>query len=659
MRLGMCSWLKSLRSLRTSIRFQVTFGIWLTLAASIAAERTVVMVYAAPRLRSLVHDQLIQESRFYDAWVQSWEESMKATLHAAALAPALRFGRLSDFRGYLQALQMPYPFYYWRLFNSNGELLASTGPNPDRFLLGQRRTGETDFFNQSMAGRYQFRIIYSEILRDHCLILANPWYLANRPNTPAGVLSFCVPLNKVGSAADLTFLSTRMNIHDVFIPGRGDRTGRAFLLIDDVGSLLFPAATSLRTNILHTPQEVLHSPWRSVVQRARRVPEGQDLFFESVVGGVPVFVYVSNPRGTQWTTINLIDQASALKTLRANLHTVLLIQIGMLILATIVVFLFSSRLVGPVRLAAQGLRQLRSGQFNVNLPVARQDEFGQLLNDINCTAAELGRLVASQTQLALQNQQLETAYSIQQNFLLRSLPQGPLWQLHACTTPALQIGADWYDAYVHGNHLFILVADVCDKGVGSALFMSVFRSLVRYGWQHFCAHSDLSSEQIIVNSIAVANQYMCDNHSEASMFATVFSAVYDIDTGLLTYVNAGHESPFVLSDAGLMELPVTGPAVGIFESARFEAASIPLLPGMFLFAYSDGLPDSRSNTDQSFGKARINSLLQSLDISALTAQGLIEQVQAAVSAHSEGASPFDDLTLLCLHLKPLPKAPPA
>ena len=228
--------------------------------------------------------------------------------------------------------------------------------------------------------------------------------------------------------------------------------------------------------------------------------------------------------------------------------------------------------------------------------------------------------------------------------------------MHACTTPALQIGADWYDAFLHGNHLFILVADVCDKGVGSALFMSVFRSLVRYGWQHLCADPDFSSEQIIVNSIAVANQYMCENHSEASMFATVFAAVYDIDTGLLTYVNAGHEAPFVLSDAGLMELPVTGPAVGIFESAQFGASSLPLLPGMFLFAYSDGLPDSRSNTDQSFGKARINSLLQSLDISALSAQGLIERVQAAVSAHSEGAPPFDDLTLLCLHLKPLPQA---
>lgn len=663
MRPSVRSWLhpkwRSFRSLSTSIRFQVTLGIWLILVASIAAEQGLLWVYAVPRLHKVVHQQLIQESRFYDAWVQSWEHSMKAQLQAAAKAPSLRNGLMEDYRKYMESLIETYPFYHWRLFNNKGDLLIYTGQSPDQSLLRTTRSNKSDFVSQAMTSGYQFKILYSANHKDDCMGLASPWHEAGKPNTPAGVLLLCVPLNKIGSAAELSFLASRLNRHNTFMPRRGNLSGRAFLLIDNDGSLLLPSASMLNSNALETPAEVAQGPWDEVVQQARRVPQGQDSFFTSTVNNVPVLVYVSNPKSTQWMTINLIDQASAEKNLLSQMRIAMFIQLVMLTLSPALVFLFSTRLVEPVRQAALGLRQLRSGQFNVNLPVARADEFGQLLSDINDTAAELGRLMASRTQLALQTQQLDTAYSIQQSFLLRRLPQGPSWQLHACTTPALQIGADWYDAFVHENRLFILVADVCDKGVGSALFMSVFRSLVRYGWQHLCANPDLSSEEIIVDSITVVNHYMCENHAEASMFATVFAAVYDVDTGRLTYVNAGHESPFVLSESGLKELPVTGPAVGIFDAARFMAASLTLLPGESLFAYSDGLTDARSASGEPFGKTRVGELLQSMEMTAIDAQRLVEHVQIAVSEHSAEAEPFDDLTLLCLHLQPLHKPPSA
>lgn len=134
------------------------------------------------------------------------------------------------------------------------------------------------------------------------------------------------------------------------------------------------------------------------------------------------------------------------------------------------------------------------------------------------------------------------------------------------------------------------------------------------------------------------------------MFATVFLAAYDPRDEQLSYVCAGHESPLILRGHDLETLEVCGPAIGIFEGARFAIKHTPLHSGDLLFAYTDGLTDARSSADESWGLQHLRSLLLSLDPARITARGVVDRVNEVVDAHRGTAEPFDDLTLLALHV---------
>jgi serine phosphatase RsbU (regulator of sigma subunit) len=236
---------------------------------------------------------------------------------------------------------------------------------------------------------------------------------------------------------------------------------------------------------------------------------------------------------------------------------------------------------------------------------------------------------------------------IQATFLPERLPEPPGWEIAARFEPARQCAGDFYDAFpIAGGRIALAIADVCDKGVGAALFMALFRSLLRSTAE--AAAADASSEEVVRRSVVGTNDYIARTHGRANMFATLFFAVADSATGEIQYVNGGHEAPLVLAASGgvAAELPPTGPAVGMLPESAYSVGTAAIAPGQTLFAYTDGVTDAKGEAGF-FGRDRMLALLR-----AGTASELLDRITGEVRTHVAETERYDDLTMLAVRRLP-------
>jgi sigma-B regulation protein RsbU (phosphoserine phosphatase) len=239
--------------------------------------------------------------------------------------------------------------------------------------------------------------------------------------------------------------------------------------------------------------------------------------------------------------------------------------------------------------------------------------------------------------------ELEIGRRIQQGFLPETLPQVVGWEIDARFRPARQVAGDFYDSFVlPSGHVAVIVADVCDKGVGAALFMALFRSLLRALAEQWFA--DGTSEAALHATVVATNDYIARTHSSANMFATVFFGVLDPVTGHLMYVNAGHDSPFVYDQSGLVRarLEPTGPALGMMPGLPFGTSDLVLAPGEMLIAVTDGVFDTHNPEGASLGEAPF------ADLAANSATEALNAIVQCVDVFASGEPAYDDITMLAV-----------
>ena len=273
---------------------------------------------------------------------------------------------------------------------------------------------------------------------------------------------------------------------------------------------------------------------------------------------------------------------------------------------------------------------------------------------------------------------VQVARDIQLNFLPSSLPSPNGWGVAAYFHPARQVAGDWYDAFYLSSRRRVgfVVADVCDKGVGSALFMALLRSLIRafaqqnLSLQWIDADSDdwLSTSaatrrksapsagtMALRNAITITNNYMFENHGQMNYFATMFFGIFDPANGTVTYVNAGHPPAIVMNAQGGVKerLMPTAPAVGLFPDTDFKIGETCLNPGETLLAFSDGVTDARAPNNKMFSEKRLLALCEAEPVSA---QMLLDKIQKELYDHIDTADQFDDITMMAVMRSPEKKA---
>jgi phosphoserine phosphatase RsbU/P len=268
-------------------------------------------------------------------------------------------------------------------------------------------------------------------------------------------------------------------------------------------------------------------------------------------------------------------------------------------------------------------------------------------NDLREKNRELQRaydeLKAAQEQIIEKEKlekELQLAAEIQMSILPRNLPalQGVDFGGHM--TPARSVGGDFYDVFqLDEFRISVLIGDVADKGVPSAIFMARTHALLTAESLRGGAPGD------VLRSV---NTYLT-RLDQGDLFVTVIYGIFDVRTGLFNYARAGHELPVLVSASGeVTDLPRhEGLAIGLFPEIPLDEQLITIPVGGTLLLFTDGMCDCRSPQGEEFGHKRITAVLAGL--CGLPAQVACDGLVNALLDFRQGAAQDDDVTLVTLH----------
>jgi sigma-B regulation protein RsbU (phosphoserine phosphatase) len=323
---------------------------------------------------------------------------------------------------------------------------------------------------------------------------------------------------------------------------------------------------------------------------------------------------------------------------------------------------------------AMGVLQLINAQDPETGSVIPFGVFQQLLVESLTSQAAVALntrfLMGRQQEYVKLEQDLHVARRIQAGFLPRSLPQVEGWEIAAMFEPAREVAGDFYDAFMltQNRRVGLVIADVVDKGIPAALFMALVRSLTRaFAQQNYSLDwSSMLGDQSrarsnrprrgsvpsagsmsLYNAVRLTNNYILQNHSEDSMFATLFFGMLDPSSGQLAYINAGHNPPFIVSSDGHMKarLTRTGAAVGMFPNTDYTIEHAVLEPGDLLFTYTDGVTEARNPKGEFVTEQGLRAWLAS---PARSATGMLNEIGNRLHSFVDGAVQADDITMLAV-----------
>jgi serine phosphatase RsbU (regulator of sigma subunit) len=235
--------------------------------------------------------------------------------------------------------------------------------------------------------------------------------------------------------------------------------------------------------------------------------------------------------------------------------------------------------------------------------------------------------------------ELDVARQIQKSMLPKQLPVVSGFTFGAHMQAARQVGGDFYDILpLEDGNIAVVVGDVCDKGVPSALYMALTRSLVR---------AEALRQESPGNTLRRVNRLLQDM-SDAGMFVTVLYGVLDLTSNCFSYARAGHELPILRrADGSFPTMPQSpGMVMGVMPEILIDEASFELFPGDMLLLLSDGATDASNAQKEMFGHQQLQQAF--LTSSESHAQDVCDHLLAAIIAHQQNAPQFDDITLVTI-----------
>ena len=267
------------------------------------------------------------------------------------------------------------------------------------------------------------------------------------------------------------------------------------------------------------------------------------------------------------------------------------------------------------------------------------DKAVEQIEYIRSAQKEHAQLVDIQTDLSV-------AREIQHAILPRTfdlkLQDADKVSIYASMLAAKDVGGDFYDFFPIDDHrMGFTIADVSGKGVPAAIFMAVSRTLIKAtGLQDKPTNECMST----------VNDILCDE-SVGSMFVTVFYGIYDLQTGHITFTNAGHNPPYILKANGTVEA-LQAPCnlvLGAVPGVPFTCNTLELEPGDTLFMYTDGVTEAENKNHDQFGESRLEEALA--ECKGTDSKHIVDTVNAKVKEFINGAAQSDDITQLVIRRK--------
>ncbi len=308
------------------------------------------------------------------------------------------------------------------------------------------------------------------------------------------------------------------------------------------------------------------------------------------------------------------------------------------ILFVLVYMLIKRLVVNQIKSINKSLSKISGGDFEEVVDVRTSDEFASLSDDINATVNTLKHYINEATTRI--DQELEFARNIQSSALPTLFPAYPNrneFDIFASMRPAKEVGGDFYDFYFSSKDTFnLLVADVSGKGIPAAMFMMRAKTELK---------SLTESLRPLDEVFFDGNNALCDGN-EARMFVTAWQGSIDLETGIVRYVNAGHNPPLIRHENGEFEYfkSPAGFVLAGMPDFKYSIREVKLEPGDEVYLYTDGVTEAMNREKELYGEDRLKAALNSANYE--TMEQLCARVRSSVEKFAGGEPQVDDMTML-------------
>src|SRR5437764_5739686 len=248
-----------------------------------------------------------------------------------------------------------------------------------------------------------------------------------------------------------------------------------------------------------------------------------------------------------------------------------------------------------------------------------------ILNTVATEAAaliETEQLAQSEQNARLYQKELAIAATIRQRLMTVIIPEVHYAKLRARSLPCQEIGGDFYDAVLADGNLYLVLADICGKGVSAAILASILQGMI---YSQLVAHVPLAEIDSAVN------RFLCVKKL-GEKYATC-NVVKITPIGNCEFLNCGHVPAVRVADGRVLRPTEGNLPLGLIPTAEFETYSFKLKPGDRIVLVSDGVNEAQNREGEFFGDERLEAVV-------LRGKDLF----AAVSEFAQGAPPSDDCT---------------
>jgi len=423
------------------------------------------------------------------------------------------------------------------------------------------------------------------------------------------------------------------------------KTGYAALLSRNGMVLAHPLKDAIMNDTFFSIAEARNDP--SMRELGKKMVRGESGFilYKSLVG-VRSWMYYAPIRSTGWTLAVVFPEAELLENVtRLSMTMAVMGLVGILLLTTAVISIARS-ITKPLRSLGAATHLLAAGNFDLELPIVRsKDEVGQLADDFKIMQESLKHYIKDLTETTAAKERIQSelkiATDIQVSLLPRlfpAFPDRPEFDIYAAMDPAKEVGGDFYDFFfINNTNLCFLIADVSDKGVPAALYMMVAKTLLKSEGQRLGEPDQILAS---VNNILAADNDSC-------MFATVFCAILDTETGEVRFANAGHNPPVIMDTRGIRYLALkSGFVLGPMPDTIYETEQLTMQPGDTIFLYTDGVTEANNLAQELYGEAQLLNALKLTPKEDLAV--MVHHIRAEVARHADGAPQSDDITMVAI-----------
>ncbi|HJO91887.1 MAG TPA: SpoIIE family protein phosphatase [Victivallales bacterium] len=304
--------------------------------------------------------------------------------------------------------------------------------------------------------------------------------------------------------------------------------------------------------------------------------------------------------------------------------------------------IFNKIIIKPIEVLRRSVKKLGRGNFDIKL----KEKGIREICDLSISFNKLGSQLKEYTENIEKQKALETELKIASELQNSVLPKvtdefkREEFELYTKLIPATTMSGDFYDFFfVKKNTLALILADVSGKGLTAAFFMSMAKAIIK--------ESCLTSETLDPGKIlGYVNNILCKDN-ESSMFLTMYLVFYEIDTGKITYANAGHhEFILVCSSDNVSSIGVqNNPSIGIAENVKYTSEELQLNQGNSLALYTDGIIEAPDKDNIEYGTEKLIDIFKIRQNEKLSKIG--DPIIKDVLKYQNG-NKFDDITLLIL-----------